>query len=192
MKRAALTGVLASLCCVALPSSFVSAHTVSFAQDDITSLGMTNVVAQAMPTETPASSFMPLATPSPRVGPAVAVDNVLAQASEYDGKPVQATGVALNVRTDDTAHGPVLQFDLCGHHCIHVLDAENPSITDNATATITGVFHKHFEHGRFSQDDIMLIMPNAPSDDTFDWQRQLNRRFPGVPQPEPEDTSQPS
>ncbi len=159
----------------------------------MTALCAAPVFAQVMPTETPASSFMPLATPSPHVGPAVAVDNVLAQASEYDGKPVQTTGTAFNVRTDDTARGPVLQFDLCGHHCLHVLDAENPSIADNTTATITGVFHKHYEHGRFSQDDIVLIMANAPSDDTYDWERQLNRhgRYPGAPEPEPTDTSQP-
>ncbi len=127
---------------------------------------------------------MPLSTPAPNVGPPTSVDDVLAQSSEYDNKPVQAVGTAQNVRTDDTPRGPVLQFDLCGHHCIHVLDASNPQVADDATVTISGTFHKHFEHGRFSQNDIILVIPEgAPADDSGAWRRQLERRWPPTPSP---------
>jgi hypothetical protein len=135
------------------------------------------------PTDTPASSFMPLAAPSLQAGPPISVDDVLAQSREYDNKPVAAVGVAERVRTDATSRGSVLQFDLCGHRCIHVLDASNPSIAENSTATVTGTFHTHFSHGRFSVDDIILIFPGgAPADDSSDWLHNLDGS-PETPRP---------
>ena len=142
------------------------------------------VSGQAMPTQTPASSFEPLPTSTPAIGPPTSVDNILAQAREYDNKPVRAVGTARNVRTDATPAGPVLQFDLCGRRCIHVLDASNPTIGNETTATITGTFHRHFERGRFSQDDVILIIPGGlPPDDSMEWRRQLEGRYPPTPRP---------
>jgi hypothetical protein len=140
-------------------------------------------VAQVMPTETPASSFIPLSTPAPQIGPAISADNVLAQATEYDNKPVAVTGTARNVRTDATPGGNVLQFDLCGHRCIHVLDANNPTVAEDETETITGTFHRHFQHGRFAQDDIILIIPGGVEDDSQDWRRGFERGYPPTPSP---------
>lgn len=139
--------------------------------------------AQVTPTETPASSFQPLSTPGPQLGPAISVDDVLAQSIEYDNKPVQATGTAQNVRVDETPGGPVLQFDLCGHHCLHVLDAENPTLADGQTTTISGTYHRRFTHGRFSQDNIMLIVPGGIRDDSDDWRHRLEGGYPPTPRP---------
>ncbi len=140
--------------------------------------------AQVMPTATPASSFIPLAEPTPNVGPPILVDDLIAQAHEYDNKPVQATGTAHNVRSDTTPRGPVLQFDLCGHRCIRILDASNPSITDGTTTTIEGVFHQHFSLGRFRADDIIIIAPGGlPRDRSQDWRRQLEQGPFATPQP---------
>jgi hypothetical protein len=136
-----------------------------------------------LPGDTPASSFEPLATPAPNVGPAIFVDDVLAQANAYDNKPVKIKGVVVNERTDPTAAGSVEQFDLCGHGCIHVVDATNPSVTNGTGATVEGVFHKHFQRGRFSQNDVMLIIPGGvPPDDSQNWQRVLNG-YPPTPLP---------
>lgn len=134
------------------------------------------------PTPTPASSFVPLTTPAPQIGPPILVDDVLAQSREYDNKLVEAVGTARNVRTDATPRGAVLQFDLCGHRCIHVLDAKNPAVQDGTTATVTGTFHAHFSRGRFSADDIIIIVPGGlPPDHSFDWRRNLE----GPPTPQP-------
>ncbi len=142
------------------------------------------MVPRPFPTETPASSFTPLSTPAPQIGPPMAVDNVLADSIEYDGKPVQAVGTVRNLRTDTTPGGPVLQFDLCGHRCILVLDATNATVADNATATITGTFHRHFTRGRFSQDDILLDIPGGPPPyDSQNWRRGLEGNFPPTPRP---------
>jgi hypothetical protein len=143
-------------------------------------------LAQQVPTpgQTPASSFAPLATPAPDIGPPIDVDDVLAQSREYDNKPVRATGVARDVRTDDTPHGPVLQFELCGHRCVLVLDAGNPDVSENQTATIDGTFYRHLSRGRFSQDDVLLVAPNGlPPDRSQDWRRMLEGRWPPTPAP---------
>jgi hypothetical protein len=140
-------------------------------------------LAQVLPTETPASSFMPLSTPSPQVGPPMAVDDVIAESREYDSKPVQATGTAESVRVDETGRGPVLQFNLCGHHCALVLDASNPTVAQGATVTITGTFYRHLQRGRFSQDNVIIISPEGiPRDDSQDWRRNLDR-WPPTPSP---------
>ncbi len=145
---------------------------------------MAQMVPRPFPTETPASSFMPLSTPAPQIGPPTAVDNVLADSIEYDNKPVRAVGIVLNLRTDATPSGSVLQFDLCGHRCVHVLDATNPTLVAGATATITGTFHRHFTRGRFSQDDVLLNIPGGPPhDDSQDWRRGLEGNFPPTPRP---------
>ncbi len=126
---------------------------------------------------------MPLTTPTPQVGPPISVDDVLAQSREYDNKPVAAVGTAERVRTDETSRGAVLQFDLCGHRCIHILDASNPTVAEGATATVTGTFHTHFERGRFSADDIIIIVPGGlPADDSSDWRRNLEG-WPPTPKP---------
>ncbi len=136
------------------------------------------------PMDTPASSFEPLSTPRPNVGPAIFVDDVLAQAHAYDNKPVKTKGVVQNERTDSTASGSVEQFDLCGHGCIHVIDADNPSVTNGAGATVEGVFHRHFQYGRFSQNDVILIIPGGvPADDSTNWERVWNRDYPPTPSP---------
>ncbi len=146
-------------------------------------VGATRVAQIApMPTQTPTSSFMPLATPAPQLGPAISVDDVLAQSLEYDNKPVQATGIARNVRVDETGAGPVLQFDLCGHRCILVLDAHDPAIADDSTATVSGTFYRHLRRGRFAQDDILLSMNGTLRGHSFDWRRQLEG-YPPTPMP---------
>lgn len=144
--------------------------------------GMTQAVARA--TATPASSFIPLNEPTPQIGAPILVDDLVAQAREYDNKPVAATGRAQNVRTDSTPRGPVLQFDLCGHQCIRVLDATNPSLSDGATVTVKGPFHQHFSLGRFSASDIIIIAPDGlPSDRTQDWRRNLEQGPWATPEP---------
>jgi hypothetical protein len=171
-----------SIALVALPSTSLSA-------DAIRSLGMTKT--QVMPTATPASSFLPLTTPAPEIGPPVLIDDLVAQAREYDNKPVNATGTAENVRTDTTPQGPILQFDLCEHRCIHVLDGANPQTKNGATFNVKGVFHQHFSLGRFSQDDIVIIAPSGlPQDRSQDWRRNLEQG-PWGQQPQPLDTNQP-
>jgi hypothetical protein len=140
--------------------------------------------ADAMPTATPASSFIPLIQATPQIGPPILVDDLVAQAREWDNKPVQATGTAQNVRTDATPGGPVLQFDLCGHRCIHILDASNPSIDDGAATTIKGIFHEHFVLGRFHADDIIIIAPGGlPRDRSQNWRRDLEQGPWQTPQP---------
>lgn len=173
MKTFAPVPLVAGFCLVVLPSTALA------------TLGTTETVAQVMPSATPASSFIPLTQPTPEIGPPILVDDLVAQAREWDGKPVQATGTAQNVRTDTTPRGPVLQFDLCGHRCIHILDASNPSIADGAAATIKGVFHEHFSLGRFHADDIIIIAPEGlPQDRSPDWRRNLERGPWQTPQPE--------
>jgi len=126
------------------------------------------------PTSTPVSSFAPLTSPSPSFGPATLVDDVLAESREYDNKPVSTTGVARNVRTDDTTRGPVLQYDLCGRHCIHILDATDPAVHEGATTTVNGIFRAHYSYGRFSADNIIIIAPGGlPRDDSSDWRRHI-------------------
>ncbi|MHB8433917.1 MAG: hypothetical protein ACYC8W_07290 [Candidatus Tyrphobacter sp.] len=162
MKRLALA--FAVVACVAAPAS-------------------AQMAPRPFPSQTPASSFIPFSTPAPHFGPPMAVDDVLAQSIEYDGKPVRAVGTVRNLRTDTTPSGPVLQFDLCGHRCILVLDATNPTVADAATATIAGTFHRHFVRGRFSQNDVILIVPGGlPRDDSQDWRRTLEG-YPPTPRP---------
>jgi hypothetical protein len=144
----------------------------------------TNARAVARAAATPASSFIPLTEPTPEAGAPILVDDLVAQAHEYDNKPVAATGTAQNVRTDSTPRGPVLQFDLCGHECIHVLDATNPSVTDGATVTVKGPFHQHFSLGRFSASDIIIIAPDGlPADRSQDWRRNLEQGPWATPTP---------
>lgn len=134
-------------------------------------------VAQVMPSATPASSFAPLMTPAPQIGPPMAVDDVIADSHEYDTKPVQATGIVRNARTDTTGLGPLWQFDLCGHRCVHVLEVQTSTtatIADDAETTVAGTFYRHLQRGRFSQDDMLISIPGGlPPDQTFDWRRQL-------------------
>jgi hypothetical protein len=138
----------------------------------------------AKATAPPVSSFSPLISPTPQVGAPILVDDLVAQAREYDDKPVAATGTAQNVRTDSTPRGPVLQYDLCGHQCIHVLDATNPSVSDGATLTVKGPFHQHFSLGRFSASDIIIIAPDGlPTDHTQDWRRNLEQGPWATPAP---------
>lgn len=140
-------------------------------------------VAQVMPTETPASSFSPLASPAPNIGPPIAVDDVIADAHEYDTKPVQATGIVHNVRADETSRGTILQFDLCGHRCVHVLESGTTTIAENTQATVSGTFYRHLTRGRFSQDDMLIAIPGGVGpDNTFDWRRQLEG-YPPTPSP---------
>lgn len=166
----------------ALPSALAAAALASLS---LVALLQVRAVAQVPnPDETPASSFMPLATPSPQVGPPMAVDDVIADAREYDAKPVQATGTVQNLRTDTTPRGTILQFDLCGHHCVHVLDADNPSLTENETATVRGTFYRHLSRGRFSQDDMLIVIAGGlPPDRNFNWRRQLEGYPPTTPSP---------
>lgn len=104
------------------------------------------------------------------------VDDLLAESREYDNKPVQATGIAQNIRTDQTPRGPILQFDLCGHHCIHILDATNPVLADGDTRTIRGTFYRHLTRGHFSADDIIVIAPGGlPPDDSQNWRRGFDQ-----------------
>jgi hypothetical protein len=175
VRRCWPLALVASMCLVAPPSTTFAA---------LTTLGMTNKVAQVLPTATPASSFVPLTQPTPNLGPPILVDDLVAQAREWDNKPVQATGTAQDVRSDATPRGPVLQFDLCGHRCIHILDASNPTVADGATTTIKGIFHQHFSLGRFSADDIIIIAPGGlPQDRSHDWRRSLEQGPYATPRP---------
>lgn len=179
MKRV-LTGVLlAGLSLAAPPSTSLGANAPQ-------SLGMTKATADAVAVAaaTPASSFIPLMQPTPQVGAPILVDDLIAQAREYDDKPVAATGTAQNVRTDSTPRGPILQFDLCGHRCVRVLDATNPSVADGATITVKGPFHQHFSLGRFSADDIIIIAPGGlAADRSQDWRRNLEQGPWATPAP---------
>jgi len=64
-----------------------------------------------------------------------------------------------------------------------VLDANNPTVAEDETETIAGTFHRHFQHGRFAQDDIILIVPGGVEDDSQDWRRNLERNWPPTPSP---------